>query len=115
MHRAFVCGLFLCLAGCGVPSSLIKSDTLAFDDVIEDTTNKFLVLNVLRARDNAPLHFADIPSLRESIQQTASFSSLNYIGPRLATALKDSLTVAGNMQTAPSFEVTHLQSKEFNT
>jgi hypothetical protein len=115
MRLPIVAAMCLVLFGCGAPSSLIKSETLAFDDIIEDTTNKLLLLNVLRARDKAPLHFADIPSIRESIQQTASFSSLNFIGPRLPTAVKDSLTLGGNIQSSPSFEVTHLQSKDFNT
>ncbi len=115
MRRALVLSLCLLVFGCGAPSRLIKSDTLSFDDIIEDTTNKLLVLNVLRARDNAPLHFADIPSLRESIQQTLSVSSVNAVGPRLPAALRDTLTLGANVQTSPSFEVTHLSSKDFNT
>lgn len=94
---------------------MIKSDTVAFDDIIEDTTNKLLLLNVLRARDKAPLHFADIPSIRESIQQTASFSYLNFLGKLANTTARDSTTIGANIQIAPSFEITHLQSKEFNT
>jgi len=94
---------------------MIKSDTVAFDDIIEDTTNKLLLLNVLRARDKAPLHFADIPSIRESIQQTASFGFLNFLGKLANTTARDSTTFGANIQIAPSFEITHLQSKEFNT
>ena len=94
---------------------MIKSDTVAFDDIIEDTTNKLLLLNILRARDKAPLHFADIPSLRESIQQTASFGFLNFLGRLANTTARDSTTLGASIQLAPSFEITHLQSKEFNT
>ena len=119
MQRVFFYGLCLslCLSlwGCGAASSLIKSDTLAFNDVIEDTTNKFLVLNTLRARDKAPLHFADIPLLRESIEQTASLSYLNLLGPRVSTQPRDSLTLGAGIRMSPSFEVNHLQSKDFNT
>lgn len=119
MQRVFFYGLCLslclCLSGCGAASWLIKSDTLAFDDVIEDTTNKFLVLNTLRARDKAPLHFADIPLLRESIEQTASLSYLNLLGPRVSSQPRDSLTLGAGIRMSPSFEVNHLQSKDFNT
>ena len=68
MRRIWVLGLCWCLSGCGFQSAIIKSDTVAFADIIEDTTNKLLLLNILRARDKAPLHFADIPVLRESVQ-----------------------------------------------
>ena len=116
MRRILSVGFCLFVFGCGAPSGLIKSETIAFADIIEDTTNKLLVLNVLRARDKAPLHFADIPSLRESIQQTVSASYLNLMGHRLPTQIaRDSLTLGGSIQVAPSFEVTHLQSKDFNT
>jgi hypothetical protein len=115
MRCILVLGLCLALSGCGAPSAMIKSDTVAFDDIIEDTTNKLLLLNILRARDKAPLHFADIPSLRESIQQTASFSFLNFLGRLANTTARDSMSIGANIQLAPSFEITHLQSKEFNT
>jgi len=115
MRLILVLGLCICLSGCGVHSAMIKADTTAFDDIIEDTTNKLLLLNVLRARDKAPLHFADIPSLRESIQQTTSFSWLHFLGPLANTPTRDSMTLGANIQISPSFEITHLQSKEFNT
>ena len=81
MHRIAALGLCLWLAGCGMTSTVIKTDSLTFNDVIEDATNKLLVLNVLRARDKAPLHFADIPVIRESMQQSASLSILDVSGP----------------------------------
>src|SRR5947209_6683845 len=105
------------LAGCAVNSSIIRNDATSFNGVIEDTTNRLLVLNVLRARDKAPLHFADIPVIRESIQQNASFSSLQFLGsiPRAATTATDSASLGLTMQIVPSFEINHLDSKDFNT
>lgn len=113
MHRLLVIGLLIGLSGCGMTHSLIKSDTVSFNDVIEDTTNKLLLLNVLRARDKAPLHFADIPVIRESIQQSASFSLTNFFGR--ATSARDSFSLGTGIQRTPSFELTHLHSKEFIT
>ncbi len=78
--RLVAAGLSVLLAGCGVSSVFIKAEALNFGQVIEDTTNKLLVMNVLRARDKAPLHFADIPVVRESIQQSASVGVLQYPG-----------------------------------
>ena len=94
---------------------IIKSDSLAFGDVFEDTTNKLLVVNVLRARDKAPLHFSDIPVIRESMQQTASLAFLDIKGALPNTTTRDNRAGALSFQFSPSFELTHLQSKDFIT
>ena len=117
MHRALLaCCLSIWLWGCAISPSVIKSDTLAFGEVIEDTTNKLLVLNVLRARDKAPLHFADIPLMRESLQQSFSFSWLDLIGSvRGVPTIRDSVTFGTSVQKTPSFDLNHLHSKDFIT
>jgi hypothetical protein len=119
MHRIFPA---LCLAislhGCAISPSVIKSDTLAYGEVIEETTNKLLVTNLLRARDKAPLHFADIPLMRESMQQSFSLSWLDFIGPafpRAVPTVRDSITLGTNVQKTPSFDLNHLHSKDFIT
>src|SRR5947208_2352888 len=103
------------LAGCSVNSSIIKSDATSFNEVIEDTTNRLLVLNVLRARDKAPLHFADIPVIRESITQYVTASTLQFLGSTKPTTVTDSANYGFAMQIVPSFEINHLDSKDFNT
>jgi hypothetical protein len=90
MRRVLAFGLSMLLCGCGVSPALIKTDTIAFGEIIEDTTNKLLVVNVLRARDKAPLHFSDIPVIRESMQQTASLGFLDLVGSMpSSTTLRD--------------------------
>ncbi len=103
------------LSGCGLSSAYIKSEAIDFGGVIEDTTNKLLVMNVLRARDKAPLHFSDIPVVRESVQQNASFNLLQFLGSRPPTQLADTLTAGAGVQFTPSFEINHLHSKDFIT
>jgi len=115
MHRVLAVALIIVLSGCGVSSGFIKSEALSFGGIIEDTTNKLLVINVLRARDKAPLHFADIPIVRESIQQTTSFSLLQFTGGRLPPQTTDTLTAGASVQMTPSFEINHLHSKDFIT
>ena len=117
MHRIPVFGLFILLCGCGVSPEVIKFDSLSFGEVIEDTTNKLLVVNVLRARDKAPLHFADIPVIRESMQQTSSIGFLNFWnwGPTPPTTARDTRSGTLSFSSSPSFELTHLQSKDFIT
>jgi hypothetical protein len=115
MRLLFLVGISLLLAACGLSSPMIKSETLTFDDAIEDTTNKLLVLNILRARDQAPLHFAEIPSIHESIQQTASLSIVGYFGARNGSTSRDNATAGGSFQITPAFDVNHVDSKEFVT
>jgi len=116
MHRVLTFALSVLLTGCGVSSAVIKSESLDFGDVIEDTTNKLLVVNVLRARDKAPLHFADIPVIRESLQQTASLGFLNLLNdtPRSTTA-RDTKSGTLTFQMTPSFDINQLHSKDFIT
>ena len=114
-RRFAAAGLSIVLGGCGVSSMIIKSDAINFGEVIEDTTNRLLVMNVLRARDKAPLHFADIPVVRESIQQSANVGALQYMGARLPTQVTDTLTLGAGIQFTPSFEINHLHSKDFIT
>jgi hypothetical protein len=115
MYRTVAFALCLLLAGCGVSSQVMKIDTLSFNDVMEDTTNKLLVLNVLRARDKAPLHFADIPVIRESMQQSASLGFVHFSGPIVGTTQRSNRAMGAGVQFTPSFELTNLYSKEFFT
>jgi hypothetical protein len=88
---------------------------VSYDDAIEDTTNKFLVLNILRAKDKAPLHFDEIPSIHESIQATGSLGFTIPYGPRPPSWTRNSLAPGVNLQISPSFEVDHLDTKDFVT
>ena len=104
------------LGGCAISPSVMKSDTLGMGEVLEDTTNKLLVLNLLRARDNAPLHFADLPIMRESLQQSFTFSWLNFLGAsRAPSSTRDSVAIGTSIQKTPSFDLSQLHSKDFIT
>ena len=115
MHRVLAFSLSIWLCGCGLAPAIMKSDSMSYGDVIEDSTNKLLVTNVLRARDKAPLHFADVPVIRQSMQQTVSANWLHPFDARNGSSQRDILTLGGSLQFSPSFELTHLQSKEFIT
>lgn len=103
------------LCACGVTRPMIKSEAISFDDVIEDTTDKLLVLNILRARDQAPLHFAKIPAINETIQQNSSLSIANIFGIPNGTSHQNNATAQASLQISPSFSVNLVDSKEFVT
>ncbi len=115
MRKLLVIALALCLAGCGASSAFIKSEAVSNDDAIEDVTNKLLLLNILRARDKAPLHFSEIPRITESLQENASLSTLMLFGPFNKSVQRDTSTLGLSLQVAPSFEIDHVDTKEFVT
>lgn len=106
------------LSGCWVPTAAVRSQAVSYDDAIEDTTNKLLVLNILRAKDKAPLHFDEIPSIHETIQATATVSAVYPFGPPLSNSSqpgRKSVTPGLSLQMSPSFEIDHLDTKDFVT
>lgn len=116
MRAALILVFVTILSACSVPTAMVRSQAVSYDDAIEDTTNKLLVLNILRAKDKAPLHFDEIPSIHESIQATASLAATYPFGPRPATSPgRNSFTPGLNIQVSPSFEIDHLDTKDFIT
>lgn len=114
MVRLLACMLAASLCGCGtMNATVIRGDAIAFNDAVEDVTNKLLVRNILRARDKAPLYFADIPSIRQSMSQTAGFSVPGFL--RTIGIARESAGTSLGLQFSPSFEVSHLHSREFHT
>lgn len=118
-------GVVAVLAGCSF-APFIHSDSLAFDDTIASVSNELLVTNILRARDHAPLHFANLSALRAQFQATASaqavfpFGAFSRTAPVVASGsgVGSSATRASNtdilqLQTAPSFDFSPLDTQEF--
>jgi hypothetical protein len=119
MQRLFVVLTFALLSGCKVLSPVIRSDVLDYSEVIEQTSDKFLLRNILEARDNAPLHFVELPKINGSLQATASLQSAIAFAARAVNGgtgtVNDSVTPTITVQSQPSFEVDNLATKEFVT
>lgn len=114
-HLPIMLAAALGVVGCSVQSAVIRDQTVSYDDVIEDTTNQLLLLNILRAKDKAPLHFDTIPSIHESIQANASLQATLPFGPMNKSTNRDAATAGIGVQVAPSFEIDHLVTKDFAT
>ena len=110
------CIAAIVLIGCSVPGTVIRDQSISYDDAIEDTTHQLLLLNILRAKDKAPLHFDTIPSIHESLQASAQLQTTIPYGP-LRNSTKSAATAMGmiGVQVAPSFEIDHLVTKDFAT
>jgi hypothetical protein len=115
MRLAIVLALSMSLCGCIASNTVVRSQAMSFDDIIEDTTDKLLVLNILRAKDKAPLHFDEIPSIHESITTNASVQAAWPFGPSNKSTVRNTLTVGAGVQMAPSFELDNLATKDFVT
>jgi hypothetical protein len=115
MRLAIVLTLSMSLCGCIASNTVVRSQAMSFDDIIEDTTDKLLVLNILRAKDKAPLHFDEIPSIHESITTNASVQAVWPFGPSNKSTARNTLTAGAGVQMAPSFELDNLATKDFVT
>ncbi|MGD0189366.1 MAG: hypothetical protein ABSD74_01360 [Rhizomicrobium sp.] len=129
MMRALAVSCALALAGCGLWSSTIKTEIANYDNVIEETTDELLLINILEARDKAPLHFGEVPKVNGSLQATASVASgvpfvqtllgntPNMSGTNNAATgiVQGTVTPTISAQSAPSFEVDNLDTKDFVT
>jgi len=111
-----LCIAVIVLAGCSVPARVVRDQSVSYDDAIEDTTNDLLLLNILRAKDKAPLHFDTIPSIHESIQADAQLQGAIPFGtPNSKSTTLDLATGELGMQVLRSFEIDHLITKDFAT
>ena len=115
MRGLLILIMAMSFCGCSIPTAAVRSQVVSYDDAIEDITNKLLVLNILRAKDKAPLHFDEIPSIHESIQATGSLSLTVPYGPRPPNWTRNSVTPGLSLQVSPSFEIDHLDTKDFVT
>jgi hypothetical protein len=106
------------LAGCGVWTSTIRSDVLDYNSVVTDTIDKYLLVNVLEARDNVPIHFMEMPKITGTLQATASvqgsalFPQSVHGGTGIASS---TLTPNISVSSTPTFEVDNLDTKDFAT
>ena len=118
-HRRVACGiasavLGLTAAACTFPSQ-IKTDAVDYNAVVEETTDRLLVLNILRSRDKAPLHFAAIPLIHESLQAAGSVQATLPFGPINHATVRDTASGSLAVQVAPSFDLSTLDTKDFIT
>jgi hypothetical protein len=112
--RAIAAILAVCLSAC-VPQSILRDRAIEQNVTIEDVTDAILVANILRARDQAPLQFADIPLMHESFQVTAGVTPTILFGPIHAGSGSHTVAPTVTVQEAPTFDLSNLDTQEFVT
>jgi hypothetical protein len=80
--------------------------SIAYNTSVENATDAVLVMNVLRARDRAPLHFSTIGGIH------GAFSLFAGVGTDLSS-VRSGLEPAVLAGTSPSFDVAPLDRQDF--
>jgi hypothetical protein len=96
---------FLAVTACAL-SGTIGRHGVAYNGSVEAATDTVLVLNVLRARDRAPLHFSTIGAIH------GAFSLFAGVGTDLSS-LRSGVEPATLAGSSPSFDVGPLDRQEF--
>jgi hypothetical protein len=106
--RAALAALLVLLTGCSLGPP-IAAQAVDYNRAVETAANTLLLTNILRARDERPLHFTSVPQIRGSIQ-----IGLNQPGIGLPVAgSQQGLNLGLNAATSPSFDVSALDTQEF--
>lgn len=103
------------LAACSL-SGVVDQDVLDYFRVNDLATNRIILLNVLRAKDRAPLHFSELSQVRGQVSVSLTAAATMPIGPLAhTTSPRGSSNDSANVSTAPSFDIVSLDTKDFTT
>jgi hypothetical protein len=108
------CALFVVLTGlCGCSASqAIGLYTADYRDTTATAGDAQLLLNILRAKDNLPIHFYDLSIIHGSLQWTAG-AAANIPFALNGSATAGTVSPAFSLQTAPTFDVGTSDTQEF--
>lgn len=108
--KASIVALFA-LAGCSLGGP-IAQQAIDYNATVEQAANALLVRNILRARDEMPLHFTTLPQIRGSVNLGIGQPGIGVpVGGGSATPYVLNLGIAGGV--SPSFDVSALDTQEF--
>jgi hypothetical protein len=100
------------LGGCsGAP--IMKLDVSDYRDVFGNTNDEQILVNILRAKDNAPVHFSELATLGANIQQTASLQAAVPFGELYGSSNRASAQGVLGLQNNPSLSLSSLETQSF--
>ncbi len=109
MRRLWAGLLLLALAGCALGQP-IAGQAVDYNHAVETAANRLLVTNILRARDEAPLHFTSMPQIRGSLSVGLGQPG---IGIPLGALAANGFNLGLSGANSPSFDVSALDTQDF--
>jgi hypothetical protein len=103
-------GLVLALSGCS-GSLFLDQDVTDYRFTSGKAGNDQLLLNILRARDNAPIHFSELSMIRGSVQMTAGAGATIPFGH--GPLARNIFSPSVGWQTTPTFDLGTLDTQDF--
>ena len=93
----------------------INRQIFDYYQVNDQASNQIILLNILYARDGAPLHFSELSQIRGQMSTTASASTTFPFGVigHANPAPRDLATIGATVSTSPSFDIVSLDTKDF--
>jgi hypothetical protein len=105
----------LTLSACSL-SPRVESDALAYHEAADVTANRIILLNVLRAKDDAPLHFAELSLLHGSVSESGTAVVSEPIGeiPHSSSLPRATLAPSATVGDQVTFDMGTLDTQTFS-
>jgi hypothetical protein len=102
----------VCLCGCSA-APIIDMHAADYRETEASAGDAQLLQNILRAKDNLPIHFADLSNIHGSIQLTAGAAANVAFANLIGSTVPSTIAPVVGAQTSPSFDVGTLDSQDF--
>lgn len=99
------------LQSTGSLSEAIEGHALGYDTTIEETSEKVMLLNIVRSSEFAPLSLSDFSSLSGALSVQATLGFSLPFGPFMGSTSRDTATPSINGGTAPTFQINPLTTE----
>jgi hypothetical protein len=109
MKALLALALLLLVCGCSLGTT-VASQAGDYNLAVEQAANTQLLRNVLRARDQLPLHFTTVPQIRGSLSIGLGQPG---IGLPIGALAANGLNLGFSGSSSPSFDVSALDTQEF--
>jgi hypothetical protein len=102
------------ITGCSLAPA-INHDVSDYFLVNDLAANRIILLNILRAKDGAPLHFSELSQVRGQLSIGATAATTFPFGPysHATTIPRELATIGGTVSSSPSFDIASLDTKDF--
>jgi hypothetical protein len=105
----------LTLTACSL-SPRMEADVLAYHETADVTANRIILLNVLRAKDDAPLHFAELSLMHGALSEAGAALLTQPIGeiPHSTSLPRASLAPSAAVSDQVTFDLGTLDTQTFS-